>query len=112
MDIVEKVVKTIKNHSMLTDGDQVLIGLSGGPDSVCLTAILDKLKDNFNLSLNAVYIDHGLRPGESGDEKDFCENLCKSFGIKLYSEHVDARKYAGEERMNLQEAARTRQRRY
>lgn len=106
MDIVEKVVKTIKNHSMLTDGDQVLIGLSGGPDSVCLTAILDKLKDNFNLSLNAVYIDHGLRPGESGDEKDFCENLCKSFGIKLYSEHVDVRKYAGAERMNLQEAAR------
>jgi tRNA(Ile)-lysidine synthase len=106
MDILEKVVKTIKNHSMLTDGDQVLIGLSGGPDSVCLTAILDKLKDNFNLSLSAVYVDHGLRPGETGNEVGFCEHLCKRFGIKLYSEYVDVKEYARSEKMNLQEAAR------
>jgi tRNA(Ile)-lysidine synthase len=106
MDILEKVFKTIKNHSMLTDGDQVLIGLSGGPDSVCLTAILDKLKDNFNLSLSAVYVDHGLRPRETGNEIGFCEGLCERFGIKFYSKCVNVKEYARSTHMNLQEAAR------
>ncbi|MBI4837771.1 MAG: tRNA(Ile)-lysidine synthetase, partial [Nitrospirae bacterium] len=62
MELFKKAKETIDRYSMLSEGDQVLIGLSGGADSVCLTVILGELKKDFNLRLSAVYVDHGLRP--------------------------------------------------
>ncbi|MBI5740282.1 MAG: tRNA lysidine(34) synthetase TilS [Nitrospirae bacterium] len=106
MDILKKVKDTISKYSMLSEGDRVLIGLSGGPDSVCLAAILDKLKADFNITLHAVYIDHRLRPGETADEKAFCRDLCEGMGIDFLSEAVDVKGHAGEKGMSIQEAAR------
>jgi tRNA(Ile)-lysidine synthase len=106
MDILSKVRKTIKKYLMISEGYRILIGLSGGPDSVCLAVILDKLKADFNLSLIAVYIDHGLRPDETEKEKDFCRKFCKDRGIGFIEKSVDAKGYAQERGLNLQEAAR------
>lgn len=106
MKLTDKVRATIDKYKMLSENNHVLIGLSGGPDSVSLTFILNSLKKEFNLSLSAVYIDHGLRPGETGDEKDFCMKLCDALNIQLYVKSVDVRDYAERRGMNLQEAAR------
>ena len=91
---------------MLSEDDCVLIGLSGGPDSVCLSVILDELKEDFNLSLKAVYVDHGLRPDEVEGEKALCKNLCDYLGIGFFSKSVDVKKYAKTEKLSMQEAAR------
>jgi tRNA(Ile)-lysidine synthase len=91
---------------MLSGDEKVLIGLSGGPDSVCLLHILHELKVQFRLDLNAVYIDHGLRPAETGGELKFCGDLCKSLKIPFSTKTVPVRSYAKEQKMNLQEAAR------
>lgn len=106
MTLKEKAVNAIKKYSMLHQGDSVLIGLSGGPDSICLSAILDELKDNFNLSLQALYVNHGLRPEENKKEEAFCREFCGALGIKFYIEYADVREYAEAKRLNLQEAAR------
>ncbi len=106
MEFIEKLKKTISKHAMLLEGDIVLIGLSGGPDSVCLSIILSQLKDDFRLTLSAVYVDHGLRSEETEDEKVFCKTLCDSIGIEFYTEAGDVRGYANEKGLNLQEAAR------
>ncbi|MFN3480593.1 MAG: ATP-binding protein, partial [Thermodesulfovibrionales bacterium] len=60
--IVDEVKRTIRKYSMLSPGDAVLVGLSGGPDSVCLLHVLSRLRDEMSLDLYAAYIDHGLRP--------------------------------------------------
>ncbi|MBI4688347.1 MAG: tRNA lysidine(34) synthetase TilS [Nitrospirae bacterium] len=106
MEFIEKIKNTIDRHSMLSEGDSVFIGLSGGPDSVCLSIILSQLKDDFRLTLSAVYVDHSLRPDETEDEKAFCKTLCDSLGIEFYTETVDVRGHANEKGLNLQEAAR------
>jgi len=106
MDIIEKVTKTVKKYSMLSPGDSVLIALSGGPDSVCLTIILDKLRANFNLTLRAIYINHGLRPEEIGREEDFCRRFCDGLGVEFYSESIDVKGYGRRRRLSIQEAAR------
>jgi tRNA(Ile)-lysidine synthase len=106
MELLEKVKETINKYSMLSEGDCVIVGLSGGPDSVCLAVILDKLKKEFNLSLYAVYIDHGLRPDEIENEKGFCREFCDKLGIIFFSESVDVKDYVKQNGMNLQEAAR------
>ncbi len=106
MKLKEKVCGTIKKYSMLPGGGHVLIGLSGGPDSVCLADVLYELKADFKLSLSAVYIDHGLRPEETGKEADFCRGFCEERGIDFIEESVNVKEHAEEEGMNLQEAAR------
>ena len=106
MDLIQKAKKTIIRYSMISDSDHILIGLSGGPDSVCLAVVLNELKDDFNLSLSAVYVDHGLRPGEVEKEMDFCEKFCADRKIEFYSRSVDVRKYAEDTGLNKQEAAR------
>jgi tRNA(Ile)-lysidine synthase len=106
MELLQKVQKTIKRYSMISDNDHVLLGLSGGPDSVCMAVVLNELKDDFNLSLSAVYVDHGLRPGEVEKEMDFCKKFCDDRKIEFYSRSVDVRKYAEDTGLNVQEAAR------
>jgi tRNA(Ile)-lysidine synthase len=60
-----KAKETIAKHSMLSAGDRILIGLSGGADSVCLLTLLLKLKNDLGIEISAAYIDHGLRPEET-----------------------------------------------
>jgi len=103
---LEKVRETISKHSMLSSGDRVLVGLSGGPDSVCLLTVLNKLKDEFSLKLHAVYVDHGLRPGETPDEIEFCRKLCEGLSVPFVVRSVDVKTYSKEQGMNRQEAAR------
>lgn len=91
---------------MLGNGDNVLIGLSGGPDSVCLSVILDKLRDNFNISLHAVYINHGLRPDENREEEAFCRNFCEKNKILFHSRSIDVLYFAKQKNLNVHEAAR------
>ncbi len=106
MDIVAQVKNTIMKYCMLSTGDGVLVGLSGGPDSVCLLVVLDRLRQHFGISLFAVYVDHGLRPDETPDEIVFCERLCLSLHIPFSVKTVDVKSFAKEHRLGKQEAAR------
>jgi len=106
MELLEKVKETINKYSMLSEDDCVLIGLSGGPDSVCLAVILDKVKKDFNLTLHALYVDHGLRPDEIEKEKEFCRELCSKLEINFLSKSVDVKSHVKRKGGNIQEAAR------
>lgn len=103
---LEKIKATIAGHSMLSGGETVLIGLSGGPDSVCLLHVLHRLREEFDLKLHALYIDHGLRPEETPAELEFCRTLCKGLAVPFASRVVDVKAYAKGHGMNKQEAAR------
>ncbi|MCL4536460.1 MAG: tRNA lysidine(34) synthetase TilS [Nitrospirae bacterium] len=106
MDIIEKVKETVQKYHMLAHGDHVLIGLSGGPDSVCLLTIINKLKHELGVHLSAAYIDHGLRPDETPYEIDFCRDLCNSLGMPFITRSIDVKSYVKEKKLNKQEAAR------
>lgn len=105
MDIIERVKKTIRKYYMLSQGDHVLVGLSGGPDSVCLLTILHRLNEP-GVALSAVYIDHGLRPHETPDEIEFCADICNSMNIRFITQHINVKSYAKEKGLSKQEAAR------
>ncbi len=105
-NLIDRVVATVKKYSMLKEGEAVLVGLSGGPDSVCLLHVLDKIKDQYNLSLHALYIDHGLRPDETPNEIAFCRDLCRRLNINFIVKSVDVNSYIKEHGLNKQEAAR------
>lgn len=106
MDIIAKVKNTISKYSMLAPGDGVLVGLSGGPDSVCLLVILSRLREQLKINLFAEYINHGLRPDETPDEAAFCTRLCDSLMIPFSVKSVDVKSFSKIRRLSKQEAAR------
>jgi tRNA(Ile)-lysidine synthase len=91
---------------MLRGGETVLVGLSGGPDSVCLLRALDIIRPSLNLSLYALYIDHGLRPDETPMEIDFCKNLCERLSVPFIHREIDVKGYALMHGLGKQEAGR------
>jgi len=67
-------------HSLLKSEDKIVIGLSGGPDSMCLLHVLMSLKNEYNLTIICAHINHGLRI-ESENEKIFVEEFCKKNNV-------------------------------
>lgn len=106
MLLTDKIRHTLKKYSMLSAGDHVLVGLSGGPDSVCLLTVLHMLRPELDIGLSAVYIDHGLRPEEIPIEKDFCSEFCNSLDVPFIVKSIDVITHVKEKTANKQEAAR------
>ena len=87
--MLDKVVNYIKENELIQQGDQILVALSGGPDSVCLLHILYELKDKFNLNLGAIHINHMLRGEEAEKDEKYIVKLCDELGIKHYVKRID-----------------------
>ena len=65
----DKILKTIKKYKLIESGDKVLIAVSGGPDSMCLLDILNKLKEKLKIEIAVAHVNHGIRK-EAGEETE------------------------------------------
>ncbi|UCG35213.1 MAG: tRNA lysidine(34) synthetase TilS [Candidatus Omnitrophota bacterium] len=91
--MIEETLKdTIRSYDLLKRNDKLLLGVSGGPDSMCLLKVFSRLKDEYKLKLVCVHFNHGLRPSADKEEA-FVHNFCKKEGIKFISEKKDVRKF-------------------
>ncbi|MDY6970959.1 MAG: tRNA lysidine(34) synthetase TilS [Thermodesulfobacteriota bacterium] len=79
--IIRKVMRTVFKYNMIRHGDRVVVGVSGGADSVCLLDVLNELKDSLGIELVAAHLDHGLRPDADRDETKFVESLAASLDL-------------------------------
>src|SRR5258706_6585470 len=68
----------------LTPNTTIIVGFSGGPDSVCLLHLLAQLKEKMNLKLIAAHLDHGWRK-ESQTDAVWCQQFCQNLGIEFTS---------------------------
>lgn len=104
--MIKKVINTINKYNLIKKGDSIVIGLSGGADSVCLTLVLNKLKEEYNLKLKAVHINHKLRGEESDRDMNFCKELCDNLEIPLKVYEFDVERLAKESKTGVEEFAR------
>ncbi len=101
-----KVKKYIDKHRLIEKGDQVVVGISGGADSVCLTHILWRLREVYDLSLVGVHVHHGLR-GESAEaDVEFAKAFCEKLEIPFYLYREDVKTYAKNNGLTVEEAGR------
>jgi tRNA(Ile)-lysidine synthase len=86
-EFVEKVLRTLRRHAMLAGGETVLVGVSGGADSVALLHALLALRPRLGLTLHVLHVHHGLRP-EADSEAAFVESLGSRWGVPVTVERV------------------------
>ncbi len=90
---------------MIRRGEGVVIGVSGGPDSVALLHVLDMLKSDMGFWIAVAHVDHGLR-AESAQDAVFVEETAEKLGLKAWVKRVDVRSVASREGVSVEEAGR------
>lgn len=101
----EKVLKTIQEYELIKNGDNIVIGVSGGPDSMALLNILIKLKQEINFNIAVAHINHGMRD-EAEEETRYVEEFCKRNGIPCYIKKEKVEQLAKEQKIGTEEAGR------
>jgi len=96
----------ITKNSIFKHGDRIVVGLSGGADSVALLRVLVNLSDSLRLKLFAAHVNHNMRGESSDDDEKFCVELCKTLNIPLKIYSVDMAGYASEMKLSSEEAGR------
>ncbi len=104
----QKVLETIRKHNLIENNMHIVVGLSGGPDSVCLFDILRHIptEDGMNLTLHAVHVNHKFRPGAAEADQQYVEELCKKTGVDCQSFEIDCNELAVKEGLTSEEAGR------
>lgn len=105
-NLIEQVLKTIRNYELLKSGDAVLVACSGGPDSVFLLHALIRLKSKLKLKKLAVCnLDHGLRGKESAADSLFVKKTAKELGLEFIHKKVNLKR-SGSKGLSIEELAR------
>lgn len=102
----KKVVDFICDHQLMEKNKTILIGVSGGPDSMALLHLLYTMREAWNLNVHAVTVDHQLRPGDSEADVYYVKEICKKWAIPFISSAVDVSAYKKKFKVSTQVAAR------
>ena len=103
MNSFEKTIaRYIQEQQLLTPADKIIIGLSGGADSVALLLVLHRL----GYHIEAVHCNFHLRGDEADHDQAFCESLCRQLDVKLHICHFNTHDYAKNHKISIEMAAR------
>lgn len=104
--MLEKIQRTIDEHHLLKKQSAVLVGISGGADSLALLHVLNELKNQYAIRLHALHVNYGLRGKESDEDEIHAAEWCKRLGVPFYSTRESSFSYIIEQKENVQLRAR------
>jgi len=105
MTIREKTKRTIERYNMLYSGETVLVGVSGGPDSMALLYLLMDIRNEYGIALKLAHLNHGFRK-EAVDEAEFVRKTAVSLGLPVIISSIDVPAIKERDGLSAQEAAR------
>jgi tRNA(Ile)-lysidine synthase len=109
MTLLEKVRQTIEKEKLLEFSmhtNTILVGVSGGPDSVCLLHLLTQLSKELSFNIIVAHINHQLRGKESDRDEEFVRKLCRKWKLKFVSKSVNIRRFKKPGKSSIEEIAR------
>lgn len=106
IDVAEQVLDAIESYELLHPGDRVVVGLSGGPDSLCLLHVLGSLRDTHRLQLHVAHLNHSTRGRASDADAEFVERIAAHWSMPVTVETRDVPGLADEHGLAFEEAAR------
>ncbi|WP_296964746.1 tRNA lysidine(34) synthetase TilS [uncultured Eubacterium sp.] len=100
------MISYIEKNKILQDGDSVLLGVSGGADSVCMLHVLYSLREKYHLKLYVVHVNHGIRGSEAKRDADFVEQMAENLQIPFRVVTANIPEMAKEQKLSEEEAGR------
>lgn len=104
--MVDKVRDYIEKSQMLEKGDTIILGISGGADSVCLLFVLLELQAEYDLQLIGVHVNHNLRGEEAIRDQEYVKQICHKYQVQCIVRDVDVVQEAARRKQSLEEAGR------
>lgn len=101
----DKVLNTIKRYEQIKSGDTIVVGVSGGPDSICLLNVLKNLQNELKINIVVAHINHMIRK-EADSETVFVQDFCEQRDIKCFVKKADVLQIAKEKKLGTEEAGR------
>ncbi|MBI2251575.1 MAG: tRNA lysidine(34) synthetase TilS, partial [Armatimonadetes bacterium] len=111
MTLKEKVLKTIRKYQLISNGEKIILALSGGGDSVGLLFLLNDLKIELNFSLQIIHINHLIRK-EAEIEEKFVKKIAQKLNLPIFIFKEEVLKYAQKNKLSLEEAGRIIRQKY
>ncbi|MCL1632479.1 tRNA lysidine(34) synthetase TilS [Sporolactobacillus sp. CPB3-1] len=106
MDFSERVTQFIKRHDLVHSGARLVLGVSGGADSMALLHFFNSKKETWHLTLAVCSVDHMLRGARSAEDLNFVASFCRKWGILFIGKTVDVQARSREKKISLEVAAR------
>ena len=104
-DLSQKVAEFCRKNNILRSNDTIVVGVSGGPDSICLLHILKTLAVEFHLNLTIAHLNHQLRE-QAQDEANFVQEIATRWNLPFFSEAHNIAKLAKERKESIEKTAR------
>lgn len=108
--MLHRIIRYVEEKRLLAQGDRLVLGVSGGADSMCLLLVLAALKERYGLTLHAVHVHHGIRGAEADRDAAFTEEACRSRGIPCTVFRLSVPELSKEQGIGLEEAGRNARR--
>jgi tRNA(Ile)-lysidine synthase len=103
----KELLSFIKSRKLLReDGENVVVAVSGGPDSICLLHLLARLMAHLNITLVVAHVNHGLRPQEADLEAELVENTARNLNVAVEKTEEDVKGYAVKHHLSVEHAGR------
>ena len=106
MNVVHKVRQFTIAERLIERGETVVVGVSGGPDSLCLLHVLCRLRDELSLTIHVAHLNHLIRGKEAVADARFVARLAEEWELPCTVEERDVPRLARESRLAIEEAAR------
>jgi tRNA(Ile)-lysidine synthase len=106
LPLAEKIAEFCQKNSVLVKEDRIVIGVSGGPDSLCLLHLLKNLAPRFDLTLTVAHLNHQLRGGDAQADEDFVREIAARWRLPIFAETRNIAKLAAKRKQSIEEAAR------
>ena len=106
LDVMKRIEETVEKYGMLNPRDRVVVGVSGGPDSMALLAALRNLSEKYDLSLFVAHVNHGLRGARADEEEAFVRRVGEGMGLTCEFRKLDIRAVSRKGKKSIEEAAR------
>ncbi|MDR7855679.1 tRNA lysidine(34) synthetase TilS [Tissierella sp.] len=102
----EKVLSTINEYNLIKENENIVVGVSGGPDSMALLYVLMDIRTSINFNLLIAHVNHGVRGEDAKNDQLFVEDIAKELNIPYYAKDVNMIEYGKEKGISSEEAGR------
>ena len=104
--LIQTVRATIETHGMFTNGDRVLVGVSGGPDSIALLDVLCGMAPELGITLGVAHLNHGLRGDQSDEDARFSAAVATERHLPFFSDRANVEKFHRRHGYSIEDAGR------